>query len=362
MNRFRLCLSFLLVCCCLATLEAAEPQGYLVPAGSIPLERVEGRLDHLAVDVESSRLFVTALENHTVKVLDLVRRKRVHSLAGIREPQGLVFVPARHRLIVCSRGDGTCRSFDARTWEEGPWIDLGRNADNVRYDAKSGTIYVGSGAEPGPGLLSAIDLASLMPANQGGKPGKPRSGADLLSDRPRQADPKAEVELPAHPESFQLAPDAKRIFVNVPDAHAIVVVEVGQKLSVAATWPVTVADKNFPMAVDPNSPRLFIACRQPARLVAYDTQSGKVLADVPCVGDSDDLFYDAPTGRIYVIGGEGFVDVFNAAADGLPRLARIATAPKARTGLFMSDLRLLAVSAPHVGDQPARVLLFKTAR
>jgi hypothetical protein len=118
-----LCLSFLLVCCCLTTLEAAEPQEYLVPAGAIGLRGVEGRLDHLAVDAEGKRLFVAALENHTVEVLDLAKGKRVNILAGIKEPQGLAFVAASQRLIVCSRGDGICRSLDAKTWEDPLLLD-----------------------------------------------------------------------------------------------------------------------------------------------------------------------------------------------------------------------------------------------
>ena len=110
---------------------AAEP---LVQIGSIPLKGVEGRLDHLTFDTRSQRLFVAALENHTVEVVDLTKRRRIRQITGISEPQGLLCIPEKNRLLVCSRGDGTCRSFDATTFQEGPWIDLGRNADNLRFD------------------------------------------------------------------------------------------------------------------------------------------------------------------------------------------------------------------------------------
>ena len=195
---------------------AGEP---LVQIGSIPLKGVEGRLDHLAFDTRSQRLFVAALENHSVEVVDLARRRRVHQITGISEPQGLLCIPEKNRLLVCSRGDGTCRSFDATTFQEGPWIDLGRNADNVRFDPEAQVIYVGSGGEPGNGLLSAIDLVSLLPAGQGGQPAPPHSPADFLLDRPRQADPRMEIQLPAHPESFQLDPANHRLLVNIPDEH-----------------------------------------------------------------------------------------------------------------------------------------------
>jgi hypothetical protein len=338
---------------------AGEP---LVQIGSIPLKGVEGRLDHLTYDTRAQRLFVAALENHSVEVVDLARRRRVHQIIGISEPQGLLCIPGKGRLLVCSRGDGTCRSFDAATFQEGPWVDLGRNADNVRFDPEALNIYVGSGGEPGNGLLSAIDLVSLLPAGQGGQPASPHSPADLLLDRPRQADPRMEIQLPAHPESFQLDPANHRLLVNVPDEHEIVVLQVGaNSLTKAGAWPVTMGEKNFPMALDAASGRLFIACRKPPRLAVYDTRGGNLLSQTPCVGDADDMFFDARLKRVYVVGGEGFVDVFQVpdAAQAPACLAHLPTAPRARTGLFIPDLQMLTVAAPHTTNGPAAVLLFQ---
>ena len=339
---------------------AGEP---LVQIGSIPLKGVEGRLDHLAFDTRSQRLFVAGLENHSVEVVDLARRRRVHQITGISEPQGLLCISGKGRLLVCSRGDGTCRSFDTTTFKEGPWIDLGRNADNLRFDADAQVLYVGSGGEPGNGLLSAIDLVSLLPAGQGGKPAPPHSPADFLLDRSRQADPSMEIQLPAHPESFQLDPANHRLLVNVPDEHEIVVLQVGaNRLTKAGAWPVTVGEKNFPMALNSASAQLFIACRKPPCLAVYDSRGGNLLSQTPCVGDADDMFYDAKLKRVYVIGGEGFVDVFQV-SDTLQapaRLARLPTAPRARTGLFIPDLQWLTVAAPHTTNGSACVLLFQT--
>ena len=338
---------------------AGEP---LVQIGSIPLKGVEGRLDHLAFDTRSQRLFVAALENHSVEVIDLAKRRRVHEIAGIGEPQGLLCLPDQHRLLVCSRGDGTCRSFDTTTFQEGPWIDLGRNADNVRFDSDAQLIYVGSGGEPGNGLLSAIDLVSLLPTGQGGRPAPPHSPADFLLDRPRQADPKMEIQIPAHPESFQLDPASRRLLVNIPDEHSIAVLQiVTNGFTKAAAWPVTVGERNFPMALDAASARLFIACRKPPRLAIYDSRDGNLLSQTPCVGDADDMFYDAKPNRLYVIGGEGFVDVFQLSdsTQAPTRLAHLPTAPRARTGLFIPELRILTVAAPHTTNGPAALLLFQ---
>ena len=328
---------------------------------AVPLNGVEGRLDHLAVDVASHKLFVAALENHSVEIVDLAKHRHVHRLTAINEPQGLLFLPGQNRLFVCCRGDGTCRTFDDHTYAEGPWSDLGRNADNIRFDPVNRMVLVGSGGEPGNGALTAVPLASLLPSTDGGQPSPPHSPADFLLNRPRQADSSMEIQLPSHPESFQLDQSNGRIFVNVPDEHEIAVLTVGTNFSIAAKWPVTAGDKNFPMTLDAADARLFIATRNPPRLVAYDTATGHALSQTPCVGDADDLFYDATLRRLYVIGGEGFVDVFQLSQgdDNLQRLAHISTAPRARTGLYIPELSLLTVASPHTTNSLARILLFR---
>jgi hypothetical protein len=339
---------------------AQNGTNYLTIVARVPLEGVEGRLDHMAADPASGRLFVSALENHSIEVIDLTKRGRVCQIQGVLEPQGIAFIRESGIFVVCSRGDGTCRSWNATTFEPGPWVDLGRNADNVRFS--SGSIYAGSGAEPGPGLMSIIDAAFLLPVNHGGKQAGPLSPADLLPDRPRQGEIKFEAPLKAHPESFQIDAARNRIFVNVPDEHQIAVLDLNSNgLKVAQSWPVTVAEKNFPMALDADGSRLFIVCRKPACLAVYDTATGKMTGQAPCVGDADDMFYDSPAKRLYIIGGEGFVDVFQMSDKGgeAKRLSRVATAPKARTGLFIPELKTLAVAVPRTTNGPCEILLLR---
>lgn len=338
----------------------------LTPAGAAALPNVEGRLDHMAADPETKRLFVASLENRSLEVVDLDKAKRLQSISGLKDPQGMLYVASAKLVLVCSRGDGTCRTFDAETLKEGSWADLGRNADNVRFDAASEIVYVGYGGEPGLGAISAIDLKDLLPLDKGGKPVPPRSKNDLLKAQTGQIEPKWEAELKSHPESFQIAPGGSRIFVNVPDDHGIAVIDVTDKgLKVSGFWPVIAGEKNFAMAMDPKGTRVFTVCRTPALLVCYDTQTGRELNRTGCVGDCDDIFYDAETNRLYVIGGEGFIDVFSVGADTgkMERVAHVATAPRARTGLFIPKLNLICVGAPKTAEHPeAAILMFHVAR
>ena len=113
---------------------------------------------------------------------------------------------------------------------------------------------------------------------------------------------------------------------------------------------------NYPMWLDESGHRLFVGIRRPAQLLVFDTESGKGLAAVPCVGDTDDLFYDARRARVYVIGGEGYIDVFDAAPAGkYERIARIATRAGARTGLWSPELDRLFVAWPARGGKPADI-------
>jgi hypothetical protein len=171
----------------------------------------------------------------------------------------------------------------------------------------------------------------------------------------------ADVRLAGHPESFQLEANGPRVFVNVPSASQIAVVD-REKQSVVTTWPVTAAGANYPMALDEANRRLMIGCRRPAKLLVYDTTSGKMTTSIDIVGDTDDLFYDAATKRVYVIGGEGFITVLQQdSADQYREIQKVPTAAGARTGLFVPELGKLLVAVPHRGSQVAEVRVYDVA-
>src|SRR4029079_2814995 len=184
------------------------------------------------------------------------------------------------------------------------------------------------------------------------------SGA-LAAIDPVTAKVLGEAKLSGHPESFQRERGGARVFVNVPPSEEIAVVDRGS-MKVTATWPVTAARANFPMALDESNHRLFIGCRRPAKVLVFDTASGKQSASCDIVGDTDDLFYDVARKRLYVSGGEGFVDVIqDEGADRFVRVAHIATASGARTSLFVADEGRLYLAVPHRGNQKCEIRVFE---
>ncbi|MGK9167697.1 hypothetical protein KXR53_15435 [Inquilinus limosus] len=286
----------------------------LVLERTIPLDGVEGRIDHLAVDLGRKRLFVAELGNDTVDAVDLDTGKVVHRLTGLSEPQGVAYLPGPDLVVVANGGDGSVRVFQGEDLAPAGSIALGDDADNVRVDPSTGQILVGYGA----GALAIIDPLS-----------RSRIG---------------EVELAAHPESFQFDPQAGRVFVNLPDARQIAVIDLASRRQVAS-WTVPGLRSNFPMALDERAAALAVVYRDPPRLVLLNPKAGAVIQSLETCGDADDVFFDAKRQRIYVSCGDGAVDVIQRDSRGIGSVDRIETSSGARTSLFVPELDRLFVAA-----------------
>jgi len=130
----------------------------------IALPNVDGRMDHFAVDVKGQRVFVSALGNHTVEVLDVQGGRRLRTLSNLEEPQGLFYDASSNRLFVASGGDGTTKIYDGTTFQLLETVKFSDDADNIRYDARSRRVIVGYGGEKalrgrpqGSGALGFLD-------------------------------------------------------------------------------------------------------------------------------------------------------------------------------------------------------------
>jgi DNA-binding beta-propeller fold protein YncE len=295
---------------------------------TIPLN-VEGRIDHFSYDLKTRRLFVCALENDTCEVVDAAAGKVVHSIKGLKHPQGVRHLPKSNRLVIANEINGVA-IFDAADFHLYRQIDLKSDADNVRHDTDPDRAWIGYG----DGALALIDTGT---------------GTVLK-----------EIAVGGHPESFQLERHGNRAFINVPASQQIVVVD-RETAKVVDGWKLK--DKgNFPMALDDDHNRLMVVCRQPARVLVFDTRSGKQIAAIDCVGDADDVWIDRDTRRIYVSGGEGYVSVIEQTdADHYNALDKVATAAGARTSIFVPSWHKLYVAAPRRQRQASELRVFDIA-
>ena len=104
---------------------------------TVALEGVEGRIDHFAFDPAGERLFVCALGNNTVEVIDLRSSQRIHSITGLGAPQGVGYAPELNRLFVANDKGGVCKIYDGKSFQVVGELRFEDDADNVRYDETS---------------------------------------------------------------------------------------------------------------------------------------------------------------------------------------------------------------------------------
>jgi YVTN family beta-propeller protein len=310
-----------------ATLLAQTTGAPLVLEAKIPLGEVSGRIDHLGIDTKRRRLLVAELGNNSVGVVDLAAGKVLRRITGLSEPQGVAYVPFAESVFVANAGDGSVRVLRGEDLTPIGRIELGDDADNVRVDAVRNRILVGYGK----GALAVIDPFKLSKT--------------------------ADIRLKAHPEGFQIDETGTQVFVNVPDAHEIVVVDLAGGST--RSLPAQGAGSNFPMAIDSEAHRVFAAFRSPPTLMALSSQDGHVAAKIETCGDADDVFVDRKRRRVYVSCGEGVVDVLEPGEAGYRRLARVPTVSGARTSLFVPQLDRLFVAVRARSNEPAAIWVFR---
>ena len=299
----------------------------------IPLPNVVGRIDHFTLNQKRKLVIGSALGNNTVEVLDVFAGRVIHTVPGIPEPQGVLYVPDPiNKLYVASAEDGKLRIYDGKSYSLISTLDFQENTDNLRYDANEKRVYVGYG-EDEKSAIGVVDATSNQRLDDAGK-------------------------LDSHPESFQVESPGSNIYVNIASKEKVAVIN--RKTHQVKEWPLTGVKANFPMALDQADHRLFLGTRKPARLVVMDTDTGKIVANVPSAGDMDDLYYDDSRKRVYIPGGEGFISVFEQKdPDHYEEMARIASAIGARTGVWYGKRDRLYLAVPGRANQGAAVWVYE---
>jgi hypothetical protein len=283
----------------------------------------------LDIDLKHRILYVAALGNNSLEVVDLSNGKIVHSIQGLDEPQGVAYIPQHEEIIIANGGSGDCYFYNANSFEKIAIIHLASDADDIRYDSIERKIYVGYGN----GGIAVIDADTHKQVN--------------------------DVKLPAHPESFQIDKKLNRLFVNLPDAHMVGVVDLNQ-MKLIAHWARNSPTANFPMAIDTVHHRVFIGYRHPARLVILNAVNGTELTNIPMVGDADDLYYDNIFNEIFVSGGDGYINIFQHQINNIViQIANILTTTGARTSLYIPKLKQFILAVRNESDKLANISIYK---
>lgn len=337
-------LSLILACGVLATWTFAQqaaktPAPAKAPAREIlslqlqqeiPVPNVMGRLDHMSSDSKRRLLFVSALGNNSAEVIDTFAGRVVHTITeGLSQPQGILYVPDVNKLVIANAENGKVNIYDGTTYQLRKSLDFGPDPDNLRYDAASKLVVVGYGEDDG-----GIAFIDPVKEEQVGKV----------------------LKTGGHPESFQVEQTGGHIYVNCPDVGGNSVLSIDRKTGKVTKWPLKGLRGNFPMQLNEKDHRLFTVTRKPPMLVVLDTETGNEVARMRTSGDSDDLFYDASRSRIYVVGGQASISIYDIHdPDHYSLLERVPTTIGARTAYFFTSRDQLYVGIPAKEGQPSQI-------
>jgi DNA-binding beta-propeller fold protein YncE len=296
---------------------------------TIPLPGVPGALDHMAIDIKGQRLFVPAEQHHTVTVIDLKTGKKIRTLGEVSWPSTAAYNPHTNELLVTDRADGSIRVFNGATLELTKTIPLIVGADNATYDPATQIFYsVTGGRNAGlPYMLIAIIDTKT----------KEHIG-DIRADS-------SNVQQMA----IEPGTGPKKMYAVFSEKSTIAVIDL-ERREVVTTWS-TMPECQRPYTASLNAAlhRLYVGCRMyqtqdkhwlPGRMVVMNTDTGKVVAQYPAGGGSDEMFFDVPSQRIYLQGYEGIADVWKVVdADHCVSLGKIQGGVHGKTSLLVPELQ-----------------------
>ena len=304
---------------------------------TIPLPGLhDGDFDHFAPDVDGHRLFLTGEENGKVLVLDTSTNRLIHTMEDVKAPHAILYRKDLKKLFIVEGDASAVKVYDSDTYQAGAEIKVAVDADSIAYDPATNYLYVVNG---GREAHTPYSLISVIDTNTA----KKLRDIKIASNRV---------------EAIVLEKSGPRMFLNITGQNAVGVMD-RNKSSLSATWPLPAGDKlNVAMTLDEASHRLFVATRNPGKLIVLDSNSGKVITSMPAVGMVDDMSYDPQRKRLY-LAGDQFVDVFEQKdADHYALLAKVPGSFRAKTAILVPELNRYYLAVPHHAEQQAEVRVY----
>jgi DNA-binding beta-propeller fold protein YncE len=314
--------------------QTAEP---LVLQHTVELPGYTGDFDHFAVDRVRNRVLLAAEDHGTVEVFDLKTGKHLRTITGFDTPHSILIRPGASTILVTDSGKSMSKTLDAETYEKKGVVNLVPGADSIGYDPTENIVYVVTGGKDVD--MKTAELAAVDPDT-----GEKKRATTFQDD---------------HVEAMAVEKDGNRLFINLTQTNKLAVVD-RNAMKVLALWPVPVAQQNAMVAFDGAHHRLYVGCRKPGMIVTMNSDTGEVTGSIPAPLRSDELIFDASTHRLYMPGGEGYIGIYDTSdPDHLKLISKISTAPGAKTGILLPDMKEIVLAAsPGDTKAMAKILSF----
>jgi DNA-binding beta-propeller fold protein YncE len=319
---------------CAVTVQAQDKLPLKLVA-TTPLPGFTGDLDHFGLDLKGNRLFLASEDQKTIEVFDLHTGQRINSIPGFGQPLTMAYLADSNHLIVTDGGDADAVELvDCKNYKIINTLKLGHGVDHGVYNPVNKYFYVENGGEPDgkTHVLSIIDTESFKEVGEvSGLPGNSNEG--MVIDRA-----------------------GKKLYVNLTGTDEIGVIDLDTRQMVAR-WPLSDAHVAHAIALDEANHRLFTATRKPAQFIVFDTNTGRIVTTLPCVGVNSDMSMDFARRRIYVTGSETASVFEQRDADHYQHIAEVPTAYRAKSSIFVPELKRLYVADSGKGKPEAKLAL-----
>jgi hypothetical protein len=312
----------------------AQQQLPLKRIATTPMPGFTGDFDHFGLDLRGNRLFLAAEDHKTVEVFDLHTGERIHSIEGFGQPLMMVYLPESDQLVVTDGGNSAVQLVDCKQYKIINAIPLGQGVDHGVLNPRNNYYYVESGGGAGATthVLSIIDTKSFKHVGDvAGLPGSSSEGMVIDSA-------------------------GKKLYVNLTGTDEVGVVDLDTR-QLVARWPLPDAHVAHAMVLDEPNHRLFIATRQKAQFIVFNTETGKVVVALPCVGVNSDMSFDLARRRIYITGTEAASVFEQRDPDHYEHIAEVPTAFRAKSSIFVPELKRLYVAVSGKGKADAKLEL-----
>ena len=326
-----ICLTVLAAC---AVKTNGQDKAPLKLVTTTPMPGFTGDFDHFGLDLKGNRLFLASEDQKTVEVFNLRTGERVHSIEGFAHPLTMAYLPESDRLIVTEGDIDAVELVDCKTYKIIDTLKLGKGVDHGILNPINKYFYVENGGGPDGKMhtLSIIDSKSFKIVGEvAGLPGNSNEG--MVIDHA-----------------------GKKLYVNLTGSDEVGVIDLDTR-QIIARWPLPDAHVAHAIALDESNRRLFTATRKPPQFIVFNIDTGKVVVSLPCVGVNSDMSIDAARKRIYVTGSDTASVFEQRDADHYEHIAEVPTAYRAKSSIFVPELKRLYVADSGKGKPDAKLAL-----
>ncbi|MFY9530838.1 MAG: YncE family protein [Candidatus Acidiferrales bacterium] len=314
--------------------------GLLRLVETIPLP-TEGYMDHLSYDLKNQHLFLSGENNKEIVVVDMKAGKVIQETKVGGSPRKPFFDPVTNELWV-DLGDNTAVALNGTTFEVTETVELtggkgapARDPDNAAYDPAKGLYYVAVRTRVQGTKDGSIEIVDTR-------------AAKLVGQITMDGD---------EPAAVALDPAANRLYVGMGDivnGESIVKVVDTATHAIVTEWSTAGGPQPHVAGLDEAHHRLFMGSRlggghnvDPGKLVIINTDTGKVVQTLDATGGGDEIFYDAPSKRIYFSGSSGTLAVFHEDnPDHFRLVGKVPTGAIAKSGIWIPELKRYYAAVP----------------